>query len=99
MVDSTAALQFEIRRLRDMVERQYLELAWQQSELRNRGGKANIVQFGAGDIASANLTLNAGLLRDVVDLPSQVVWPTGTVPAIRLSRTLVLLHMRQAVTR
>lgn len=81
MVDSTAALQYEIRRLRDMVERQYLELAWQQSELRNRGGKANIVKFGAGDIASANLTLNAGLLRDVVELPSQVVWPTGSVPA------------------
>lgn len=81
MIDTTAALQFEVRRLRDLVERQYLELAWQQSELRARGGKATIVRFGAGNLAKTSLTGNAGLLRETVELPPQDVWPTGTVPA------------------
>ena len=60
MIDTTAGLQFEIRRLRDIVEKQYLEIAWQQSELRSRGGKAKIFKFGAGDLAHTNLTGNAG---------------------------------------
>lgn len=81
MIDTTAGLQFEIRRLRDIVEKQYLEIAWQQSELRSRGGKAKIFKFGAGDLAHANLTGNAGLLRETVELPPQDVWPTGATPA------------------
>ena len=81
MIDTTAGLQFEIRRLRDIVEKQYLEIAWQQSELRSRGGKAKIFKFGAGDLAHTNLTGNAGLLRETVELPPQDVWPTGATPA------------------
>ena len=81
MADTTAGLQYEIRRLRDIVERQYLELAWQQSELRSRGGKAKIFKFGAGNLAKTNLTGNAGLLRETVELPPHDVWPTGTLPA------------------
>ena len=81
MIDTTAALQYEVRRLRDMVERQYLELAWQQSELRLRGGKASIVRFGAGNLASKNLTLNAGMLGEIVEFPPEEFWPTGVVPA------------------
>ncbi len=30
MSDPTEVLQYEVRRLRDIVERQYLEIAWQQ---------------------------------------------------------------------
>ena len=81
MIETAEALQYEVRRLRDLVERQYLELAWQQSELRSRGGKAMIVRFGAGDLAKANLTGNAGLLRETVELPPAEQWPIGTVPA------------------
>lgn len=81
MLDTPEALQYEIRRLRDIVERQYLELAWQQSELRSRGGKASMVRFGAGNLAKTDLTGNAGLLRDTVPLPPAEAWPMGIVPA------------------
>lgn len=81
MVETAEALQYEVRRLRDIVERQYLELAWQQSELRSRGGKAMIVRFGAGDLARTDLTQNAGLMRETVALPPADVWPIGSVPA------------------
>ena len=80
MLETPEALQYEIRRLRDIVERQYLELAWQQSELRSRGGKARMVRFGAGNLARTGLTGNAGLLRDTAALPPADAWPTGTVP-------------------
>ena len=80
MADTAEALQYEIRRLRDVVERQYLELAWQQSELRSRGGKASIVTFGAGPLAQHGLTENAGLLRESIPLPPVEHWPNGAVP-------------------
>jgi hypothetical protein len=81
MADSQAeVLQYEIRRLREVVERQYLELAWQQSELRSRGGKATIVKFGAGPLAKVTLTENAGLLTENRQLPQGDYWPTGNVP-------------------
>ena len=80
MIETAEALQHEVRRLRDLVERQYLELAWQQSELRSRGGKAMIVRFGAGDLAKTNLTGNAGLLRETAERPPAELWPIGTVP-------------------
>jgi hypothetical protein len=81
MLETPEALQFEIRRLRDIVERQYLELAWQQSELRSRGGKAKIVRFNGGNLARSNLTGNAGLLRQAIVQPPSDAWPVGTIPA------------------
>lgn len=81
MIETTEALQHEVRRLRDIVERQYLELAWQQSELRSRGGKALITRFGPGDLARTGLAGNAGLLKETVDLPPADVWPLGAAPA------------------
>ncbi|MBI2719247.1 MAG: hypothetical protein HY245_05390 [Rhizobiales bacterium] len=81
MLNTPEALQYEIGRLRDIVERQYLELAWQQSELRSRGGKAKVVRFGAGDLARTNLAGNAALLRDTARQPSPEAWPTGPTPA------------------
>ena len=80
MLETPEAMQYEIRRLRDIVERQYLELAWQQSELRTRGGKARMVRFGAGNLAKTGLTGNAGLLRDTGTLPPPEAWPIGAVP-------------------
>jgi hypothetical protein len=85
MADAASeALHYEIRRLRDVVERQYLELTWQQSELRSRSAKASIVRFSAGPLAKTNLTGNAGMLREVPSLPPQDVWPTGAVPKAAL---------------
>jgi len=84
MIDTAEALQYEVRRLRELVERQYLELAWQQSELTSRGGKAVVVRFGAGDLASRGLTGNAGLLGDTAEPPPAEFWPLGTVPATPL---------------
>jgi len=81
MIETTEALQHEVRRLRDIVERQYLELAWQQSELRSRGGKALITRFGPGDLAKTGLAGNAGLLKEPVELPPADVWPVGAAPA------------------
>lgn len=80
MADSAEVLQYEIRRLREIVEKQYLELAWQQSELRSRGGKATIVKFGAGPLTKTALTENAGLLSENAQLPEADYWPTGSVP-------------------
>lgn len=81
MVETVESLQYEVRRLRDVIERQYLELAWQQSELRTRGGKAKIVTFNAGPLGKSGLTGNAGLLLDAPKIPATDVWPTGAVPA------------------
>ncbi len=81
MLETPEALQYEIRRLRDIVERQYLELAWQQSELRSRGGKAMIARFGAGNLANGKLAGNAALLRETIALPPPEAWPVGNVPA------------------
>ena len=85
MIETAEALQYEVRRLREIVERQYLELAWQQSELSVRGGKAVVVRFGAGNLASQGLTGNAGLLRDTAEPPPAEFWPLGTVPTTPLT--------------
>jgi hypothetical protein len=80
MTDTTDALQFEVRRLREIVEKQYLEISWQQSELRTRGGKAKIVRFNADALAKTGLTGNAGLMVDGKDMPPSEFWPHGAVP-------------------
>ena len=84
MIDTAEALQYEVRRLRELVERQYLELAWQQSELCARGGKAVVVRFAAGDLAKRDLTGNAGLLGDTIEPPPAEFWPLGTIPTTPL---------------
>jgi hypothetical protein len=80
MADVAETLRYEIRRLRDVVERQYLELAWQQSELRQRGGKAKLAVFGAGALAKTGLNGNAALLVPRRELPPQDVWPSRKAP-------------------
>jgi hypothetical protein len=85
MVETAEALQFEVRRLREIVEKQYLELAWQQAELTHRGGKAVVVRFGAGDLAKTTLTGNAGLLTETREPPPAEFWPQGPVPTVPLT--------------
>jgi hypothetical protein len=85
MMETTEALQYEVKRLREIIERQYLELAWQQSELATRGGKATVVRFGAGDLARGDLAGNAGLLRDTREPPPAEHWPLGAAPAMPLT--------------
>lgn len=84
MSEQTDLLFQEVRRLRDMVERQYLEMSWQQSELRARSGKAEIVRFGAGELATKGLAGNAELVRETTGMPPSEAWPVGTVPAYPL---------------
>ena len=80
MSDPTEVLQYEVRRLRDIVERQYLELAWQQSELRTRGGTARVVCFGAGNLARQSTGGNADFMCEVLSAPPEA-WPIATVSA------------------
>lgn len=81
MSDPTEVLQYEVRRLRDIVERQYLELAWQQSELRTRGGSARVVRFGAGKLARQTTGGNASHVCEVPSAPPLEAWPIAAVTA------------------
>lgn len=73
MADPVQALQTEIRRLRDLIERQFVDNSRLQSELRMKGDSAEIVEIGW----HAPNPPGRRLASRPLEKPPEEAWPSG----------------------